>query len=89
MQAQATSAPFEEDDLYEGAVLRHVLYWQPTILRLCDLIRELSRDPSDFGHRDDVERAVRDLTKVGLLHRQGECVLPTPAAVYVRGMELG
>lgn len=81
MQHKATSAPFEDDGLYEESVLRHVLNWQPTILRLCDLIREI-------GSRDAVERAVRELTKVGLLHRQGECVLPTPAAVYVRGWEL-
>jgi hypothetical protein len=82
MQAERMAAPFEEDALYEQAVLRQVLTSQPTILRLCDLIREL-------GTRDAVERAVRELTKVGLLHRQGECVLPTPAAVHVRGMELG
>jgi hypothetical protein len=88
MQEQATSAP-AADDFYEDAVLRHVLNWQPTILRLCDLIRELAKDPYEFGHRDDVQQAVRNLIKVGLLHRQGECVLPTPAAVYVRGMELG
>jgi hypothetical protein len=75
-------------DDYEEAVLRHVLTEQPTILRLCDLIRELAKDPREFGHRDAVKRAVRDLIKVGLLHRQGECVLPTPAAVYVRGWEL-
>jgi hypothetical protein len=74
---------------YEEAVLRHVLTERPTILRLCDLIRELAQDPGDFGHRDAVKRAARDLIKVGLLHRQGECVLPTPAAVHVRGMELG
>jgi hypothetical protein len=86
MQAQATSATAGGD--YEEVVLRHVLNWQPTILRLCDLIRELARDPREFAHRDGVEEAVRDLTKVGLLHRQGECVLPTPAAVYVQGWEL-
>jgi hypothetical protein len=80
MQDKATSAPFEDDDAYEQAVLRHILN-SPTILRLCDLIREV-------GGHDAVERAVRELTKVGLLHRQGECVLPTPAAVYVRGWEL-
>lgn len=89
MQAQATAAPFEEDNLYEGAVLRHVLYWQPTVLRMCDLVREVRPVPGDTMPRDSVERAVRDLTLVGLLHRQGECVLPTPAAVYVHGMELG
>jgi hypothetical protein len=89
MQAQATSAPFEEDDLYEQATLRHVLYWQPTILRMSDLVREVQPVPSVSTPRDAVERAVRELVKVGLLHRQGECVLPTTTAVYVSGMELG
>lgn len=87
MQLQATSAPFD-DDSYERAVLRHVLEWQPTTLRLCDLVREVSPDPREFSHRDAVARAVRELIKVGLLHQQGECVLPTPAAVYVQGWEL-
>jgi hypothetical protein len=81
MHDKAKAAPFEDDDLYEQAVLRRVLASQPTILRLCDLIREV-------GCRDAVQRAVRELVKVGLLHRQGEIVLPTPAAVYVRGWEL-
>ncbi len=86
MQIQATSA--SEDGFIEEAVLRHILDWQPTILRLEDLIREVSPDPREFAHRDAVARAVRDLAKVGLLHQQGECVLPTPATVYVRGWEL-
>jgi hypothetical protein len=84
---QTTPAPLGDGD-YEEAVLRHVLAERPTILRLCDLVRELTRDPRQFGDRDAVKRAVRDLIKIGLLHRQGECVLPTPAAVYVRGWEL-
>ena len=87
MHDQTTPAPLGDGD-YKEAVLRHVLAERPTILRLCDLVRELARDPRQFGERDAVKRAVRDLTKVGLLHRQGECVLPTPAAVYVRGWEL-
>ncbi|MFL5872294.1 MAG: hypothetical protein ACJ75T_02310 [Solirubrobacterales bacterium] len=88
MHDQTTPAPLKDGD-YEEAVLRHVLTERPTILRLCDLVRELARDPHKFGDRDAVQRAVRELGKVGLLHRQGECVLPTPAAVYVRGMDLG
>ena len=88
MQAERTAAPFEEDDIYEQAVLRHVLNAQPTILRLCDLVREVRPVPSDATPRDAVERAVRELVKVGLLHRQGGCVLPTPPAVYVQGWEL-
>jgi hypothetical protein len=89
MQSKATSAPFEEDDVYEQAVLRHVLYWQPTILRMGDLLREVRPLPSDSHPRDAVERAVRELVKVNLLHRHGDCVLPTSTAVYIRGMELG
>ena len=87
MQAQAISA--ERDGYYEEAVLQHVLAEQPTILRDCDLVRELAKDPREFPHREGVEQAVRELVKVGLLHRQGDCVLPTPAAVYVRGMDIG
>lgn len=86
MHDKATAASADGD--YEEAVLRHVLDWQPTILRLEDLIRELSPDPREFAHRDAVMRAVRDLAKIGLLHQQGECVLPTPATVYVQGWEL-
>jgi hypothetical protein len=86
---QFTSEPSKEDDLYEGAVLRHVLYWRPTILRMGDLLREVRPIPSDTDPGDAVERAVRELVKVNLLHRHGDCVLPTSTAVYVRGMDLG
>lgn len=88
MQAERTAAPFEEDDVYEQAVLRHVLIAQPTVLRMCDLTREVRPELGDSDPKDAVERAVRELVKVGLLHRQGKCILPTPAAVYVRGWEL-
>lgn len=86
MHDQTTPALLGDGD-YEEAVLRHVLAERPTILRLCDLIRELARDPRQFADRDAVKRAVRELIKVGLLHQQGECVLPTPAAVYLQGFE--
>jgi hypothetical protein len=88
MQAQAMAAA-SEDDFYEQAVLRHVLGWQPTVLRDSDLIREVAKDPDDFGDQDAVNRAVRELVKVGLLFRQGECVLPTPALLYVQDWDLG
>jgi hypothetical protein len=73
----------------ETSALRHVLTERPTIFRLCDLVRELAKDPDDPYHRDAVEVSVTELAKVGLLYRQGECVLPTPAAVCVQEMELG
>lgn len=89
MYAQATSAPFEEDAVYEQAVLSHVLISQPTILRMSDLLREVRPEIGEADPVDAVERAVRELVKVNLLHRHGDCVLPTSTAVYVRGMDLG
>lgn len=89
MHAKGTSAPAEEDAVYEQAVLAHVLISQPTILRLCDLIREVKPGIGECDPQEGVERAVRELVRVGLLHRHGDCVLPTSTAVYVRGMELG
>lgn len=87
MRAQPTPGA-EIDDFYEQAALRHVLTERPTVFRLCDLIRELAKDPDDPYHRDAVERAVAELTRVGLLFREGQCVLPTPAAVFAQGIEL-
>lgn len=75
-------------DQKEEAVLQHILEWQPTVLRMCDLVRELSK-PDDFDSRDAVEQAAQHLVQLGLLYRHGDCVLPTPAAVYVQGWELG
>jgi len=89
MQAQGISAPFEEDAVYEQSVLQHVLISQPTILRMSDLLREVRPEIGDSDPVDAVERAVRELVKVNLLHRHGDCVLPTSTAVYVRGMDLG
>lgn len=87
MQAQATAAPMDHS-FYEEAVIRNVLDWQPTILRLGDLIQLIDPGSDEFPHRDSVRQAVSELTKVGLLHRQGECILPTPALVYVEGWHL-
>ncbi|HKF83554.1 MAG TPA: hypothetical protein VKB23_11400 [Solirubrobacterales bacterium] len=69
-----------EDQRDERAVLVHVIEVHPATLKLSDLIRELS-DPEDASERDQIERAVRELVKSGLLFR-AECgVLPTRAAL--------
>ncbi|HEY2716254.1 MAG TPA: hypothetical protein VGI73_08555 [Solirubrobacterales bacterium] len=51
-----------------------VLAERETILTLGDLMMEMEDE-------DAVARAVRDLTAVGLLRREGGSVLPTRAAV--------
>ncbi len=76
----------EEDRACEAAVLHYVLALHPTPLTLADIIRALGGH-EDFGQRDSIERAVRDLAGCGLLHRSEALVLPSHAAL--RFEELG
>lgn len=72
----------EAQDLRDqGSILIYVLTLYPTHLRLSELIQEVSAGAADFAQRDAIERAVRDLTAVGLLFRSDRLVLPTRAAI--------
>lgn len=73
--------PAVEDATTESAVLQQVLAFHPAQVTLNELVREIAGDPADFGGRDGVERAVRDLTGAGLLHRHDAFVMPTRAAL--------
>jgi hypothetical protein len=70
-----------EDEDVESAVLRQLLDLHPIRLTLQELTREFGARSSDFAANDAVERAVRDLTAAGLLHRGDEFVVPTRAAL--------
>ena len=70
-----------EDEDVESAVLQQLLDLHPTRLTLEELTREFGVKNSDFAAHDAVERAVRDLTAAGLLHRGEEFVAPTRAAL--------
>lgn len=74
-------SPAAEDLRDERAVLVHVVEVHPAALKLSDLTRELG-DPEDFSERDQIERAVRELVKAGLLFRSEGAVLPTRQALY-------
>jgi predicted transcriptional regulator len=65
----------EEDTAMESALLQLVLTLHPAAITLEELRRELGED------RDAVDRAVRDLTAAGLLHRSESFVLPSRAAL--------
>ena len=65
----------------QGIVLMHVLALHPTHLIIPDLIRELTDGSEDFAESDDFERAVRDLTGVGLFHCPNGLITPTRAAL--------
>ncbi len=80
--------PADEDTQAEAAVLTLVLTEHPTPLTLADIEREIAPD-QDFAGRDAVARAVRDLSAVGLLHRQGDLVLPTRGAIHFDGLDIG
>jgi hypothetical protein len=70
-----------EDSAFEAAVLRRLLSLHPTQVTLAELTRELSADSDDFAERDAVERAVDELARAGLLHRNNDLVFPSRAAL--------
>jgi hypothetical protein len=65
----------------ESAVLRQVLGLHPTQVTVAELVREIGGEQADFGERDSIERAIRDLGGAGLLHRSADFVIPTRAAL--------
>lgn len=75
-----------EDAAIESAVLQYILALHPTQASFDELLLEVGEDPADFARRDAIERAVRDLTGAGLLHRNGPFVLPTRAALRFDGL---
>ncbi|HET7122201.1 MAG TPA: hypothetical protein VFI17_13240 [Solirubrobacterales bacterium] len=71
-----------DDDTVEAATLRQLLELHPARLTREELVRELGGGRSaDFAERDAVERAVRDLEAVGLVHGGDDFVTPTRAAL--------
>ena len=72
-----------EDARIESALLQRILDLHPTRMTSTELVRDLAGDDADFGARDGVERAIRELTGAGLLHRAEDgLVTPTRAAIH-------
>lgn len=82
---RATTAALDDRD--QARVLHEVLFIYPESMTLAELTRELTAGTTDFQERDRIERAVRDLVAGGLLHRVGDLVLPTRAAVNFHLLE--
>jgi hypothetical protein len=70
-----------EDEGVESAVLRQLLDLHPARLTIAELVREFGGDCGDFEERDALERAVRELCAVGLLHQRDGFVTPSRAAL--------
>lgn len=72
----------DQDDRDQAGVLREVLFIYPEPITREELIREKTIGSTEFSERDRIERSIRDLTAVGLLHRRDDDLLiPTRAAV--------
>jgi hypothetical protein len=76
------ASPNQTDDLRaQRIVLTHVLALHPSSLTVPDLVREISAGSADFAEGDSIERAIRDLTGIGLLNCAGGLIAPSHAAV--------
>lgn len=82
MNGSNDSGTTQGDDITtESAVLQQLLDIHPAQLTVAELVREISGERAGFAERDAIERAVRDLGGVGLLHRRDDFVAPTRAAL--------
>jgi hypothetical protein len=71
------------DARIEAVLLQRVLDLHPTRMTADELVRDLAGEDADFGARDGVERAVRELVGAGLLHRgEDGLITPTRAALH-------
>jgi hypothetical protein len=71
-----------DDTRLESVLLRRVLDLHPTRVTTDELIVDLTGKEADFETRDGIERAIRELTRAGLLHpTDDDFVTPTRAAV--------
>jgi hypothetical protein len=75
------------DEQVEAAVLRQLLLLHPAQVTLEELITDVAADPEEFAERDAIERAVRDLARTGLVHRNGEFAIPSRAALRFSELE--
>lgn len=71
----------DEDAAVEATVLRQLLLIHPGQVTVEELIVDVAADPEAFAERDAIERAVRELARAGLVHRNGEFAIPSRAAL--------
>jgi len=74
-------SPAQEDEIIERSVLTQVLVLHPTQLSILELALRMDRDWQDFTQNDAVERAVRELSRDGLLACDCRRIWPSRAAL--------
>lgn len=78
-----------EDAIAQAGVLGFVIDEHPDHMTTSELLRAMCRRVEDFGEADTFERAIRELVGAGLLHRHGEFIVPTRAALFMSQFDLG
>ncbi len=76
-----TLTPAEEDEIMERSVLTEVLVLHPAELSILELALRMDCDWEDPTRKDAVERAVRELSRDGLLGCDCRRVWPSRAAL--------
>ena len=79
---RGNSSTTEAQDLHDQSiVLIQALTLHPACLTISELVREITGGSCDFELDDRFERAIRDLTGVGLLNACAGFVMPSRAAL--------
>jgi hypothetical protein len=86
-ETDQTRTPAQEDAKSEATVLRWLLALHPVQITFDELLRDVCEESEDFAERDGLERAVRELASSGLVHRNGDFVVPTRAAIRFDELE--
>ena len=81
-------SPAGEDRRTESAVLALLLDEHPSWLTVDELILVLGADPDRGDPQDAARRAVGELVGAGLVHRDGNFLAPTRAALYFHRLEV-
>jgi hypothetical protein len=62
-----------------------ILAEYPSLLTEADVLKEIAgAEPPTFMEKDRVEIGIRKLLSVGVLRREGDSLVPTPATLFLR-----
>jgi len=73
--------PAKQDEITERAVLTQILFLHPDRLTILELSLQIEGDSESFAKKDAIERAVRELSRDGLLACDCRRIWPTRAAL--------
>lgn len=74
-------SPAKQDEITERAVLTQILVLHPNRLTILELSLRIEGDSESFAKKDAIERAVRELSRDGLLVCDCRRIWPTRAAL--------